>query len=126
MAKKEWKRVEGIGNNGDVYIEADDIREIKAIQPPTVAVDENGEEHPRSAVIVVEGPKGGELRISLPKQYWDDIQADVASGLLKPGMGVDCIGWKRLFDKNGKPVLDAQGRQRKTFYPNGARPNFYC
>lgn len=125
MAKKEWKRVEGIGNNGDIYIEADDIRAIVAITPPTVVVDDNGEERKRQAVITVEGPKGGELRISLPKSYWDDIQADVASGTLKPGMGVDCIGWKRLFDKDGKPILDEQGRPRKTFYPNGVRPNYY-
>lgn len=121
---KNWKRVEGIGS-GDVYIEANDIREIVEIVPPTTVVDENGEERPRAAVIVVKGPKGGSLRISLPKQYWDDIESDVESGSLTTGMGVDCIGWKRLFDKDGKPVLDSEGRPRKTFYPDGQRPNFY-
>lgn len=125
MAKKNWKRVENIGNNGNIYIEADDIREIKDIVAPTFIVDDNGEERPRAAVIVVEGPKGGSLRISLPKQYWQDIESDVASGALKPGMGVDCIGWKRLFGEDGKPILDANGQQRRTFYPDGQRPRYY-
>ena len=119
-----WKPANNIGI-GDVYIEADDVREILDIIPPTKMVDENGEERDRRAVIVVAGPKGGELRISLPTNYWNDIQSDVEAGLLVPGMGVDCIGWKKLFDKNGKPVLGEDGRQRTTFYPNGQRPNYY-
>ena len=121
---KEWKRVQGIGN-GDVYLEEGDTREIIDIVPPSQVVDENGEVRERKAPFVVKGPKGGQLRISMPPQYWADIQNDVACGALHPGMGVDCLGWKALFDKDGKPVLDENGRQRKTFYPNGQRPVFY-
>ena len=121
----EWKRVENIGGNGDVYIEADDIREIIEIRQPTVVYDEFGEEQHRTAVIAVKGPKGGQLNISLPKQYWKDIEADVVAGNLVPGMGVDCIGWKRLFDADGHPVMDGNGRQRTTFYPDGQRPRYY-
>ena len=121
---KTWTRVNGIGD-GDIYIERDDVREIIDIVAPTTVVDENGEPHDRKAVIAVAGPKGGRLNISLPKQYWETIEADVATGALKPGMGVDQLGWKRLFDKDGKPVLDDQGRQRKTFYPDGNKPRFY-
>lgn len=119
-----WVKLNNVGQ-GDVYIEADDVREVLAINPPTKVVDENGEEHDRSATIVVAGPKGGELRISLPASYWRDIAADVAAGVIAVGCGVDTIGWKRLFDKDGKPVLDEQGRQKRTFFPNGQRPQFY-
>lgn len=121
---KNWKPASNIGSV-DVYIEADDIREILNIVPPTKVVDENGEEHARSAQFVIAGPKGGELRISLPTQYWAELEADVMSGTLKPGMGVSAIGWKRLFDKEGKPVMGVDGRQRRTFYPDGQRPKFW-
>lgn len=124
MAEKKWTPVNGIGNP-DIYIEEGDTREIVDILEPRTEPDENGEPRERKACIVVKGPKGGTLRISLPDNYWRDIEADFLGGRLTPGMGVDRIGWKRMFDQDGKPILDENGLQRKTFFPNGQRPMYY-
>lgn len=72
-ATKTWERK---ALNQEVYIESDDVREIIDILEPTV----DSEGNPVKAKLVVLGPKGGSLRISLPDWFWERNSSDIEVG----------------------------------------------
>ena len=86
---------------GNLFIEAGDIRKILEIVPPVDSVDsETGEVVHHCASFKLEGPKGGSFSLRLPDYYWEDIVADVESGNLVPGDGLDAGGWiNRMFTR---------------------------
>lgn len=110
-----WVLKENVGTP-NIYIDENDVREIVEVIPPREEPNRDGELVMRKARIAIKGPKGGRLEIRLPEFYWLEIQPEVQAGAIKPGMGVDRIGWLMVTTPNGDRVSQ--------FSPNG-RPRYY-